>query len=112
VKTLKRDNESLRELRETEARLKELYLFTRRGGWTWQANGAVFAIAGGILAAILGTLLSAGAWSLGDESNGLTLHGVGSTLLLSTIPLLVLGAHCLDLMERRIQDVIIQPRHP
>ncbi len=36
---------------------------------------------------------------LGDESNGLSLHGAGSLLLLSTIPLLILGGHCLDLLE-------------
>jgi hypothetical protein len=34
-----------------------------------------------------------------DESSGLSLHGIGSILLLATIPLLILGACCLDLVE-------------
>ncbi|MEA2172674.1 MAG: hypothetical protein QOD00_266 [Blastocatellia bacterium] len=100
---MKRDNESLKEMKETEARLKELYLATRHGGWRWQAVGAVSGLASGIIAAILGTLLSAWAWMPGAETVvGLSLHGAGSLLLLSTIPLLILGACCLDLLETRM----------
>ena len=103
VKTVNRDDEQLRELKETQARLKELYLASRRSGWTWQARGAVFGIAGGIVAATVGTLLSASAWALGDETSVLSMHGVGSILLLSTIPMLITGAHCLDLLEKRME---------
>jgi hypothetical protein len=99
---LNRDDESFREMKETEARLKELYTASRPGGWTWQAVGAIFGLVGGIIAAILGTVLLAVAWVLGEESNGLRLHSVGSILLLSTIPLLILGACCLDFLEKRI----------
>lgn len=52
----------------------------------------------------MGTLLSAAAWARGDETDGLSLHGAGSMLLLSTIPLLLLGAHCLDLLEKRVEE--------
>ena len=103
VKKLNRDYESLRELNETETRLKELYLASRRDGWAWQAAAAVFGLAGGIVAAISGTLLSAGAWLLGDETGGVSLHGAGSFLLLSTIPLLLAGGTCLDLLEQRVE---------
>ncbi|MFL6255173.1 MAG: hypothetical protein ACJ74T_09115 [Pyrinomonadaceae bacterium] len=41
MKTLNRDEESLRELKETEGRLKELCLWSRQRGWTWQAVGIV-----------------------------------------------------------------------
>ncbi len=85
VKKLNRDHESHIEIKEMESRLKELYRASRRVGWTWQAIVAAFGLAGGIVAAIFGTLLSAGAWMLGDKTNGLSLHGVGSILLLSTI---------------------------
>lgn len=40
---------------------------------------------------------------LGGETSGLSMHGMGSILLLSTIPLLFAGAHCLDLLERRMK---------
>jgi hypothetical protein len=99
---LHRDVESLAELKETEARLKELYIASRRIGGTWQATGAVVGLAGGIIAAINGALLSVGAWALGDESNGLSIHSVGNILLLSTIPLLLAGGHFLDLLDKRM----------
>lgn len=98
---MNRDEQMLMELRADEARLKELFVAARYVEWTWRAAGAAFGLAGGTVAALLGTLLSAGAWMLGDESNGLSLHGVGNLLLLSTIPLLLLGGHCLDLLEKR-----------
>jgi hypothetical protein len=105
VKTVNRDYESLRELKEAEVRLKELYRASHRGGRTWRATGAVLGLAGGAVAAILGALLSAGAWALGDEANGLSLHSAGNILLLLTIPLLIVGAHCLDLLENQIEQV-------
>ncbi len=54
---MNQDKESLRELKETEGRLKELYLWTQRGGWMWQAVGAVSGICGGVLAAAVVALL-------------------------------------------------------
>lgn len=102
---MNRDAESLRELKETEARLKELYLASRRGRWTWQAAGALCGLLGGSLAAILGLMLSAWSWMTGRASaNDLSLHGAGSLLLLSTIPLLILGGCCLDLLEKRMES--------
>lgn len=100
---MNQEQESLRDLKETEDRLKELYLWTRRTGWTWRAVGAAAGLGGGILAAAVGALLSALAWAHGDQSAGLSQHGVGSILLLSTIPLLVIGAHCLDLLDRKVE---------
>ena len=97
-----RDEELLRELSETETRLKELCNWSRRSGWTWPAVGAVLGLGGGILAVADGTLLSAIAWARGEGAGVISLHGVGSILLLSTIPLLILGAHCLDLLEGRM----------
>jgi hypothetical protein len=101
VKTLNRAYEPIRELKKDQAHLKELYLASHSVGRTWHATGAICGLAGGCFAAIFGTLLSAGAWALGDETSGLSLHGVGTILLLSTIPLLFGGAHCLDLLEKR-----------
>jgi hypothetical protein len=54
-----------------------------------------------VLTVASGTLLLIIAWFKGDESSGLSPHGIGSILLLSTIPLLILGACCLDLAEKR-----------
>jgi hypothetical protein len=103
VKTLNGNQESLREFKETESRLKELFLWSLRRGWTWQAAGAASGLGVGILAAAVGALLSAVAWVRGGETGGMSLHGVGGILLLSTIPLLVLGTHCLDLLDRKVE---------
>jgi hypothetical protein len=98
-----RINESLVDFKETEGRLRELYVWTRRDVWTWRAAGALAGLGGGILAAAVGALLSAVAWALGDEGGELSLRGVGSMLLLSTIPLLILGAHCLYLSDGKME---------
>jgi hypothetical protein len=103
VKTVTRDYEPIRELKNDQAHLKELYLASHSVGRKWHATGAMCGLAGGVATAILGTLLSAGAWALGDETSGLSLHGVGAIFLLSTIPLLFGGAHCLDLLEKRVK---------
>jgi hypothetical protein len=101
VKRVDREQDSLEEWRETRAGLRNLYAWTRRHGWTWQAAGAVSGLGGGTVVAAAGAVLSAAAWLRGGEAGGLSAHGAGSLLLLSTIPLLVSGAHCLDLLERR-----------
>lgn len=98
-----RSNESPGEWEETESRLKSFYVWTRRDGWTWQAVGVVACLGGVALVWVIGSLLSVIAWMRGDESSGLSIHGVGSILLLSIIPLLVIGAHCLDLLDKRME---------
>ncbi|HEY0386415.1 MAG TPA: hypothetical protein VGC64_10405 [Pyrinomonadaceae bacterium] len=101
---MNRTDEPLRELKDDQAQLKELYLASHGVGRTWRVTGAVCGLAGGCLTALLGTLLSAGAWTLGDETGVSSLHILGSILLLATIPLLVFGAHCLDLLERYMEQ--------
>jgi hypothetical protein len=100
---LNKDNDSLIESKKDEARLKELYRASRDGKWTWQATGTLLGFAGAVAAVFFGTLLSAGAWALGDETSGLSMHGVGSILLLSTIPLLLIGGFCLDSLDKRMK---------
>lgn len=100
---MNRDDELLKEQTEDTARLKKLYSGARQGIWTWQASGAMFGLAGGAVAAILGAVLLFVALIAGDQSEGLSLHGIGNILLLSTIPLLILGACCLDLLEKQTE---------
>lgn len=100
-----RDYEMLVEQKEDAARLRTLYAGARRSRslWRWPASGAVFGLAGGVIAVIFGSVLLAIAWTTGDASSGLSLHGIGSILLLSTMPLLIFGACCLDVLEKRTQ---------
>lgn len=71
----------------------------KRDVWTWEATGAIFSFAGGILAAFLGSLLTASTWILGTELHP-WLRNLGTALLVSTIPLLIFAGCCLDWMER------------
>ena len=68
--------------------------------WTWKSAGGVFALCGGIIAPIVGSILTAIAWFTGPVWHGLSLHRYGTVLLLLTIPLLLFGAHCLDLVDK------------
>jgi high-affinity Fe2+/Pb2+ permease len=70
------------------------------GRWDCQSLGAIIGMAGGIIVAFLGSLLTFGSWFMRGEI-GRFEHVAGTVLLFLTIPLLVLGAHCLDLVERR-----------
>ncbi|HEY0546844.1 MAG TPA: hypothetical protein VGC91_15800 [Pyrinomonadaceae bacterium] len=70
-----------------------------RQGWDWLMVGAIAGLAGGIMVVVIGSLLTAGSWLTGGGSS--YIRTLGTIFLIMTIPLLVCGAHCLDLMEKR-----------
>ncbi len=72
-------------------------------GWDWPSLGAIFGLSGGVIAALIGSVLVAGTWITSAKEFLSYERMMGTLLLFLTIPLLVLGAHCLDLMERRKQ---------
>ena len=63
--------------------------------WTWKATGAVCSFAGGIGAALLGSVLTASLWILGAPAHP-WIHAAGTALLIVTIPLLIFSGYCLD----------------
>jgi hypothetical protein len=65
----------------------------------WRSYGAVAGLAGGIAAALLGTTLTVISWLGGDGARAEKI--VGTLLLVLTIPLLIFGAQCLDLMDKK-----------
>lgn len=62
----------------------------------WRMLGAGLGLFGGLLSAVLGSLLTVGSWLAREPHNRALLHQLGSVLLCSTIPLLLLGGFCLD----------------
>jgi hypothetical protein len=72
---------------------------TKRSVWTWEETGAVCCFAGGILAALLGSVLTATTWILGAAAHP-WVRGMGTALLIVTIPLLIFAGYCMDWMER------------
>ena len=65
-----------------------------------QAAGAVAGLAGGMTTALLGSLLTLAGWLVANEGASHWLTTTGSVLLFLTIPLIVLGACCLDWVEK------------
>lgn len=70
-----------------------------------QVAGAALGLIGGVGAGIFGGLLTAASWMSASEAARHWLSSAGSTLLLLTIPLIILGACCLDWLEKN------QPQH-
>src|SRR5216117_1967875 len=70
-------------------------------GWTWQATGGVFGLSCGIISPLIGSVLTAIAWFTGPVWHRFFIQRSGTVLLFLTIPLLIFGAHCLDLMDKQ-----------
>lgn len=65
-----------------------------------QIAGAATGLIGGVGAGIFGGLLTAASWVSANEAARHWLSSAGSTMLLLTIPLIILGAFCLDWLEK------------
>ncbi len=70
-----------------------------------QVAGVAAGLIGGVLSGISGGALIAASWLSANAAARHWLSGAGSTLLLLTIPLIILGAFCLDWLEKN------QPQH-
>jgi len=65
----------------------------------WEVAAGVCCFVGGILAALLGSLLTASGWILGGELHP-WIHAAGTALLIVAIPLILFAGFCLDWAER------------
>jgi hypothetical protein len=72
-------------------------------GWNWTSGGATCGLCLGIICPLLGSILTAIAWFTGPEWHGLPLYRGGTVLLFLTIPFLIFGGHCLDLMDQQAE---------
>jgi hypothetical protein len=68
-------------------------------GWTLKSTGACVGLLGGVVAPLAGLALTVLAWFIGDW-HGFHIGRDGAVLLFLTIPLLIFGAHCLDLLDK------------
>lgn len=78
-----------------------MHLLIEINPWAWQSIGAVSGLVGGILSPVLGTLLTAVTWFIHSEGLVSSLNTLSIISFVLTIPLLAIGAHCLDLLERK-----------
>jgi len=70
-------------------------------GWNPKTFGAAIGLCGGILAPVFGSVFTAISWFTGSVWHGWHMQRNGTILLFLTIPLLIFGAHCLDLLDRQ-----------
>ncbi|HEX9424198.1 MAG TPA: hypothetical protein VF899_13215 [Pyrinomonadaceae bacterium] len=66
----------------------------------WREACAMLGLAGGFLCNFFGLALTGLTWFMSARGIGPTMHSVGTVLLIANIPLLIAGAHCLDLAEK------------
>jgi len=80
---------------------------TKNPVWSWEVIGAICCFAGGMSAALLGSVLTASTWILGAAAHPLV-RGLGTALLILTIPLLILAGYCMDWAEEEPKDSRLQ----
>ncbi len=67
----------------------------------FQVVGVVIGLAGGVGSGLLGALLIVAGWLTVSKDVQQWLSTAGSLLLFLVVPLIILGAFCLDWMEKR-----------
>ncbi|MDQ3804135.1 MAG: hypothetical protein M3416_09935 [Acidobacteriota bacterium] len=77
-----------------------LLISKKRGGW--QSAGAAFGLAGGALSIPLALLLWAAVRFLAPAALSSTLNLLSNVFFALSVPLLALGACCLDLLEKKL----------
>lgn len=87
-------------LEHSDDHLPTLKQFRGRG-WNKNTCGAAVGLFGGVLVAVAGSLFTAVSWVIGPTWHGVALQRIGTVLLFSMIPLLLLGAHCLDVSDNK-----------
>ena len=84
---------------------QRIYLLIRKNRWTRQSIGAGVGLAGGLLSIILGALLWAVVPLLATGSFRSFLNVVEILFFALSLPLLALGAYCLDLLEMQAPNL-------
>lgn len=74
----------------------------QRKAANWEAVAAFVCFAGAVLSVVIGFVFTTN--SVLSPNLHPLLHGIGLTLLIVGIPVLILGGHFLDLRERKIKD--------
>ena len=70
------------------------------GTSSWKSRGALLGLVAGFTAPIAGSLVTVVSWFRDPMWHGLALHQAGTSFFVLTLPLLLLGAHCLDLLDK------------
>ncbi len=95
---------------------ERIYLLVTRKGGGWQAAGAAFGLAAGALSVPMAAALWAAAEFFGPAGIGRALSFSSTILFVLTLPMLAVGACCLDRLEKKSPALPLpaapQPRAP
>ena len=85
----------------------------KRSQTVWLNFGAGLGLAGGLLAGVVGFLLTGMAWLLGNEVAASSVGQSATWLIITMIPLMAFGAHCLDKIEwiKKAEKIEFYRRH-
>lgn len=80
---------------------QRIHTLVSENRWMWQAVGTVFGLAGGLVTILIGSVFTVASWFSQPGKPYLYLYRLGTVPFFFTIPLLIFGACCLDLLEKR-----------
>ncbi|MDQ3064587.1 MAG: hypothetical protein M3R14_17245 [Acidobacteriota bacterium] len=85
----------------------------KRSQTVWLNFGAGLGLAGGLLAGVVGFLLTGMSWLLGNEVAASSVGQSATWLIIAMIPLMAFGAHCLDKIEaiKKAEKIEFYRRH-
>jgi hypothetical protein len=81
--------------------LHQIYILIKENKWKWQSLLALIALAGGVLSPVIGTVLNLMVWFIPVSHLRTLLYETSMVFFAVTLPLLALGSHCLDLLEKK-----------
>lgn len=92
--------ESLENQAETDL-YKEIEALIRKNPWTWQSVCAIVGLVGSVIAPVLGATFDVLSWFSSSNAVNSYLHVLSVALCALTLPLIILGAFCLDSLQRK-----------
>jgi hypothetical protein len=90
---------------------QEIETLIKKNPWAWQSVCAVVGLAGGVVVPILGATADVITWFVNSQSVNSHLHVLSIVLCALTLPLIILGAFCLDSLQRKTTDLspVVEP---
>ena len=101
--------DSLENQAETDL-YQEIETLIKKNPWSWQSVCAVVGLVGGVIAPFLGATADVITWFINSHAVISYLHVLSIVLCALTLPLLILGAFCLDSLEAKSHRLSTSPQ--
>ena len=81
--------------------LYHIYLLIKENKWKWQSLAATITLAIGVLSPVIGIGLNLIVWVIPSSHLRTSLYETSIGFYVITLPVLMLGFHCLDLLDQK-----------